>query len=468
VTEEDLKQKLLVKSVLEAVLAKSSDRFDLDGRDQRLKAATLLECADKGYVGLTIADISKRSRVSTATIYAGYRDREALLVAAIEMLLAILAEDVIEAPTIADPLERVQLLLVAHGLVYAQPFATWLFRLYISLTWHEHRALRDTGARVFTRIDAFWEELLAQLVADGDLASLDVKIVAPILLGPMERWSILSRLSCGEMDRDEATLFEVAAHSARSLFAVWGTDTFWRARSTPRPGVAAMPAPPQPPVPASFEVASLAARQAASLETGEEPTTAQRRERILLAAALECQERGYNDASVSEIAARAGVSLATLYKHGKDKTSLYIKVLESEIARAPPTPLEVDLATALIADAYAATAPDRAWILNLTMASELSAQPAIVAMNHAQRAQMEAAYGQRLDRLEGASALAGQDRALLINFVLGGVERSSVFAHILFGPDAVDPMMIAAIADASADAARRLLRVAPSNIEKSV
>jgi AcrR family transcriptional regulator len=457
VTEEDLRRKLLVKTALEAVLAKSADRADLDGRDQRLKAATLLECADKGYVGLTIADIAKRSRVSTATIYAGYRDREALLVAAIEMLLSILGEDVIEAPPIEDPFDRVQILLVAHGLVYAQPFATWLFRLYISLTWFEQVSLRATGARVFTRIDAFWEKLLSALIAEGQLQPADLNVIVPILLGPIERWTILSRLGCGQTDRDEAALADVARHSAESLFALWGTDKFWRERATPRPNL-----PPPPPAPVAARAptpatSSLAARQAESLASGDDPTPAQRRERLLLAAALECQERGYNDASVAEIAARAGVSVATLYKHFKDKVGLYSKVLTHAAQAAAPGAAAGDLAAGLLADACAATAPERAWLLNLTMASEMSADPGVIANGQDQRASAEAAWGARLDALAGAGALDPTQRLLAVNFLLGGVERSSIFARLLFGPDAVDPVRLGVIAAAAADAVRRLI-----------
>jgi AcrR family transcriptional regulator len=455
ISEAELERKLLVKAALEAVLTKSPQRPDPERRDQKLKAAALLACAEKGYVNLTIADIARRSKISTSTIYAAYRDREALLVAAMEMLLTILGEDVIEAPPIDDPMDKVQVLLLAHGLVYAEPFATWLFRLYISLTWFENPQLRAIGARVFRRIDAYWETLIEELIAAGHLIASDPKIVAPLILGPIERWTIISRLGCGEHDRDDAPLTAVARYSAESLFALWGSESFWAARGVaapPRmaPGVAAAPQLVAPPA------SDLAARLAESLHHGADPSVAQRRHRIMLAAAVECRERGYNLASVTEVATRAEVSVATLYKHFRDKAGLYAEVLAFEAATDEPAP--TDLAYDLWRHARRATAPDRAWILNLSMASELSAEPSTIATNLGMRTKIEAAWAERLSNDHAGPARNAQETALAVNFLLGGIERSSIFCRLLFGPDGVDATHLAELARTAAAASLHLRR----------
>jgi Bacterial regulatory proteins, tetR family len=67
---------LLVPASLEALLSRSSTRLDHTAMLQRLHAAALLECAIKGYADLKVTDIAERARVSTASIYKTYKDRD--------------------------------------------------------------------------------------------------------------------------------------------------------------------------------------------------------------------------------------------------------------------------------------------------------------------------------------------------------------------------------------------------------
>ncbi|XBB68447.1 TetR/AcrR family transcriptional regulator [Nocardioides sp. WV_118_6] len=61
-------------------------------------------------------------------------------------------------------------------------------------------------------------------------------------------------------------------------------------------------------------------------------TASARRERIEAAAVEVFAERGYDAASVGEIAAAAGVSRTVLYDHFQDKRALYLHVLGTENA----------------------------------------------------------------------------------------------------------------------------------------
>ncbi|MBU2696732.1 TetR/AcrR family transcriptional regulator [Pimelobacter sp. 30-1] len=61
-------------------------------------------------------------------------------------------------------------------------------------------------------------------------------------------------------------------------------------------------------------------------------TASARRERIEAAAVEVFAERGYDAASVGEIAAAAGVSRTVLYDHFRDKRALYLHVLGTENA----------------------------------------------------------------------------------------------------------------------------------------
>jgi AcrR family transcriptional regulator len=57
-------------------------------------------------------------------------------------------------------------------------------------------------------------------------------------------------------------------------------------------------------------------------------SAAERRERILAAATEVFAERGYGDASVGEIAGRAGVVASVIYDHFRSKRDLHIQLLE--------------------------------------------------------------------------------------------------------------------------------------------
>jgi AcrR family transcriptional regulator len=463
VTNTIPEQNLLILGTLEAVLAKSASRLDTAARAERLKAAALMECAEQGYSNLTIAEVAKRAKVSTATIHGEYKDRDTLLVAAMEMLFGIVANDVIERPAIADPVQRVEWLLLAHGFVYAQPLATWFFRLHVTLAWAGHPHLHDIGQRVFEGIDAFWAGFLDDLIAQELLVPVDLAVAVPLILGPIERCTIISRLGCGEDEAGRPALADVARHTAENLFKVWGGPAFAGAKRAAADHPAPLPAntflttaiaPKASPAPSS-----LAQRLEAALAENTAPQTpARRKTRILLAAAVECQERGYNDASMIEVAARAGVSTATLYRHYDEKKTLFTCALEQELRTRLPKPSATDaaanptddIAAALFTMAQRDADPDWVWIPNILMASEVSGTAPIVALAREQRAATETFWAARLAALTEAGHLAPCDPAMAINQLLGPIERSGVLALILFGKAGVDQARLAQLARASA------------------
>jgi AcrR family transcriptional regulator len=448
---------LLIRAALEQILADPTARSgDANARMARLKASALIECAEKGYAALTIADISRRARISTATIYEDFHDRDALLVAAMELLFDIVARDVIQVPDDPDPVRRIEQLLINHGRVYSEPLTVWIFRLHVTLAWSGYPHLFDIGKRVFEGIDAFWAGLLGQMMDEGLLRSLDPASVVPVLLGPVERCTIISRLACGDGDAGRPTLADVARYGAEALFRIWGGPALATTRGRTssaelqtRSASADWDAPTRPALSAQLEdaLASKAERQ----------TPDDRKARLLLAAAIECQERGYNRANMAEIAARATVSIATVYKHFKDKKTLFFKLLERYIhTRAVPEcvlepgadPIQATLDT-LVRQAWLAADPDWVWIANITMASEISGSAPIVDLASTQRQTREAFWTGWLDALSEAGVLMARDRLLAINHLLGAVERTGVLSLIIFGRSAISPDELARQAAAS-------------------
>jgi AcrR family transcriptional regulator len=422
--------KLLVKSALERVLAKSANRLDVSARIERVKAAALMECADKGYTGLTIANIAKRAKVSTSTIYAEYPDRDKLLVAAMEMLFALLAGDVIEVPPAEDPQERVEQLQIAHGQVYAEPLTIWLTRLHVTLAWAGHVHLRQIGLHVFRGIDAFWTNFLSDFERQGHLSGIEPSLVVPWLLGPVERCTIISRLACGDDDPRRPSLAEVAKHSAAALFQLWGRPS--GSASYGDSSVADRLLKEMPAVSGNGDLDNAA--KSARNNPREQKAS------ITRAAKALCSQHGYEAANVRDIAARAGVSTATLYSHFADKTDLFCSALEAEFAqhgdyRAGAGPVALD--AALMQIAARAASPDWIWIHNVLMASTISDDPRVVAIGRKCRDTAE-------DFLAGT--FAAKPSALTLNMLLGAIERSGVLALILFGAAAVDLPALARLA----------------------
>jgi AcrR family transcriptional regulator len=446
---------LLIPESLEALLLRSSGRMDLTARLHKLHAAALMECALKGHAGLKMTDVAIRAKVSTASIYKTYKDRDALLVAAMETLFAILADDIIEVPQIRDPIKCVEYLLIAHGEVYAQPLSTWLFRLYASLASSGYTGLRQNGSYVFQGIDAFWHGFLRNLIDQGHLRELNPEDVVPQLLGPIERCTIVWQLGCGDGENREQVLVEAAQYSAQTLFSLYGRSTSGLRQIVTSRGLNEIAI---SPITANLSVASsdtalaaVATRLNGKLVSQPKSTTSnETKDRLLLAAAVVCQEFGYHKASMQKVAARAKVSTATLYKLFKDKADLFSAALEREFklrvsfedVSLPEEELEAQLSRALFAIAARAKSPDWIWMYDLMMASEISGTPRLTSLARELRSEAEAFLKSVLVSFAKPHpsniTLTDTEIALITNFTLGLVERYGVFSLILFGEQACD------------------------------
>lgn len=424
---------LLVAPTLEVLLAQSDSRLDAAARLRRLHAAALVECALQGHAGLTIANVARRAKVSTASIYATYRDRDGLLVAAMETLFAILASDVIVVPAHDSPMKRVELLLIAHGEVYAQPLWTWVFRLQSVLVGAGYTHLRDLGLQVFQGIDGFWRGLLSQLVAEGHLVDCDLEAVVPQLLGPVERCTIISELTLGTGGASNYSIADVARHSAETLFRLWGRDA-----DLDRGALCSEVA-----IEGTQGLADVAVRLDREIQRETRPRTPQAaRTRILLAAAAICREVGYHEASMRAVAARAGISTATLYKFFTDKADLFTTALEVEFrlhvffdtARLTTVDPQARLTEALQIVAARACDPHWIWMHQLIMASAISGTPRLVAVGMEYRAAVESFLSLALEAFVKPGT---PEMELALNTLLGPVERCGVLTLILFGPEAI-------------------------------
>lgn len=142
-------------------------------------------------------------------------------------------------------------------------------------------------------------------------------------------------------------------------------------------------------------------------------SAAERREVIVRTATEVFAERGYDGASIDEIARRSGVSAPVVYDHFASKQDLYERLLERtrdellEVWRehlAPDDPADVRIPRAIAAwAAYVETHPyaSRMYFRDAT------GIPAVQAFHREIHAQGRAALGVILGREQGAEHIAG-------------------------------------------------------------
>jgi AcrR family transcriptional regulator len=141
------------------------------------------------------------------------------------------------------------------------------------------------------------------------------------------------------------------------------------------------------------------------------------------------------------VAKLARGSSATIYKHFSDKADLFTNALESEYnlhahypnQQAAPDSPSVAVAGAVFAIGAQALGPNWAWMHSLMMASELSGADRIAAVARQHRQASSAHVASMVTQRSAADTLSPTQRALIVNQLLGGVERSGLLAMILFG-----------------------------------
>jgi AcrR family transcriptional regulator len=471
---ETLSRKSVVQQAIEAVLAQPAARLDGALRRERAKAAMVLECAEYGYALAKVANVAKRAQISTASIYRDFGDRDTLMREALELVGEVFAQNWVKNCSHADPVKRIESMLKAHGEALADPFMGWIFRLYLHLANTSAPELMALGRVARDANLVFWRRKVSELEAQGHLVATDHAITVALLLGAIERRSIFARLAFGEND-DAATpsLGDVAQHTALALFQVFGTVKFWASRTDkPAPGWVGAgkvdhgltKAPPvtllDPPSQRLRAYAQrVLARDASRLDAEN------RKIRVQLAAMLECIEFGYEAATIASVAARAGVSTATFYNDLPDKRALFIDAIllqarfradyDSLIDRTAPEALTISSMVYSISKVLAD--PDFLWFHRVSMASEISNAPLLIASSRATRAHTEGFWLGYLASLENAGTLNPSAKELTMNALLGATQRRSVLSMVFFGADDVSNDELRTLATASTDFVLRLV-----------
>jgi TetR/AcrR family transcriptional regulator, regulator of autoinduction and epiphytic fitness len=188
-------------------------RLDSEQRHARILAAAIQECSERSFRSASVAEIAKRARVSTASLYRDFGTREKMLEAAISFALPLVLAELTAQVEETDPRARLIALLIRHCAIFDHPHASWLYRAHVSGELAQGSGIHEYALAGRTGIEAFWYDELAKLEDVGILSIPDKRRAVNFLLGAVQRRTLLAMLLFGSDDVAGPQL-ETAAASA--------------------------------------------------------------------------------------------------------------------------------------------------------------------------------------------------------------------------------------------------------------
>ena len=255
---------------------------------QRLFAAMVAVVAEKGYAATRVADLLELSGVSRSAFYDHFKGKQECLLAAVDALVAPTIEVISTASDEPPGEARAQQALAAFvELVVDQAAASRMCMVELFAAGPEAMAEID---RVTDSFQALVAEALEQIPGREKMPPGIVRAI----VGGLAK-VIHTRLYRG----DEADLVELVPQMRN-----WAVSYLPPPQPLRRPRLRPPPAPPR--------------------VEGYDPA-----ERILRALASVVAEKGYPATTVTDVAARASISLSTFYAHFDDKEEAMLAAADS-------------------------------------------------------------------------------------------------------------------------------------------
>ena len=189
----------------------------------------------------------------------------------------------------------------------------------------------------------------------------------------------------------------------------------------------------------------------------QQEATEQKREQIYQAAVVEFQERGFSEASMDRISARAGASKRTVYKYFESKEKLFQELLRRHWGRFAAS-LDVtydseqdirDQLTALgRAEGALLTNPDVMAMTRLVM-SEVLRSPELVGVNE-QKTDYKAAFETMLREADADSVLEIEDSKVAAEEFIA-LLKGKAFWPVVFGAAVVSVEEMEKIVESSVE-----------------
>jgi AcrR family transcriptional regulator len=155
-------------------------------RGDILEAASDL-FAERGFERTTMKDLADHARVSTATVYAHFSDKQALLDDVLDdRLLALVEQMVDRVRSIEDPLE--QLLEGIRVLNETLARERLLARILIRRSGFSDRQLRRSASRIEKRLDGLAIAQIRNAVEAGRIACDDPEALAVLIRAAFQGW----------------------------------------------------------------------------------------------------------------------------------------------------------------------------------------------------------------------------------------------------------------------------------------
>jgi AcrR family transcriptional regulator len=181
-----------VQAFLEKTRAAPIERNDTEARLNRIRAAVIEECAQKSYRLASMAAIAKRAKVSTASLYRDFGNREALLEHVATFTAPMIAADFQVDQQAPTPQARLHALLLAQGAIFQNPHANWVYRAHVSGEVSRGKGLIPIGRETRDQIEAFWANEIKRLQRAGLIGSIDVRETVNFVLGSVQRRKTLA------------------------------------------------------------------------------------------------------------------------------------------------------------------------------------------------------------------------------------------------------------------------------------
>jgi AcrR family transcriptional regulator len=422
-----------VQAFIESAQNAPVTRRDTDARLARIRAAVIEECVERSFRQATMANIAKRARVSTASLYREFGNREALLEQVAHFTAPLIAADFTAEVTETEPKARLLALLIHHGRIYQNPHANWLYRAHVSGEVGQGRGLIPVGTDTSLRIEAFWVAEIKRLQDVGMIGTVNMRETVNFMLGGVQRRSLGAILLFGPEDVSSPSLEEAAQSAVDWLFALHGTGSIAKPLTT-YPTV-------KTPTKSRIQM-QVEADLARPHERTEVPA---RYQKIIAAAVQECSEVGFCQSSMASVSRRAVVSTATIYEHFADKDDMFSKavsymmpILTDAVTRPAKTANPHErIAAMLIAHGNAYLDPFMAWLYRLYVSFEGQDASMFGNLGKASRTLTEQYWHDQLRALQNDGYLLPGDETLTINSLLGPIERRSLMGFLLFGRDHV-------------------------------
>jgi AcrR family transcriptional regulator len=262
---------------------------------ERLYAAMVGVCAEKGYAEVSVADLVELSGVSSRSFYELFADKEDCLLATMEEILRTV-EAVAQRALAAEPASGNRARVAVEtfiAVIVAQPAAARLCMVTALCAGERPRARMDAAISRFAALmAAALEEVPGR---EGMPAELSEAILGGIAI------VLYRRLAAGSYEGIDGLVPELDAWA----LAVPNPPAPLRSRSR-RARAAAAPPPHSAHLPA---------------------------ERILRALAALVAEKGFAATTIANVATRARISQNTFYKHFRDKRNAFDAALEAATAQ---------------------------------------------------------------------------------------------------------------------------------------